>query len=248
MKDDVRVGLVGCKLLNPDGSVQEAGGIIYSTGWGDPFGAGDDPARGCYNYTRDVDVVTGACFMVRRGLFDRLGGFDSRYNPAFYEEFDLATSIRNAGYRIVYQPASEVYHHGSASYGIEVRDRQTLKNHAVFCKKWATLLANQPAPGGSSFLSRERPSPRGTILVIDDKVPEYDKHRRSRHAVSVSRSFPGTGPSRSLCPARRRTAATLHQRAAASWHRGAASPRHALRLDQKRTAASLISSGPRGRT
>ncbi|MGI4746040.1 MAG: glycosyltransferase [Janthinobacterium lividum] len=176
MNDDVRVGLVGCKLLNPDGSVQEAGGIIYSTGWGDPFGSRDVATRGCYNYARDVDVVTGACFMVRQSLFDRLGGFDGRYNPAFYEEFDLATSIRNAGYRIVYQPASEVYHHGSASYGIEVRDRQTLKNHAVFCKKWATLLAHQPAPEDPPFLSRQRPSPRGTILVVDDKVPEYDKH------------------------------------------------------------------------
>ena len=176
INDDPRVGVVGCKLLNPDGSVQEAGGIIYSTGWGDPFGAGDVATRGCYNYLRDVDVVTGACFIVRRILFERLGGFDGRYNPAFYEEFDLATSIRNEGYRIVYQPASEVYHHGSASYGIETRDRQTKKNHAVFCKKWATLLANQPAPDDPAFITRERPSPRGMILVIDDKVPEYDKH------------------------------------------------------------------------
>lgn len=176
MNDDARVGVVGCKLLNPDGSVQEAGGIIYSTGWGDPFGAGDVATRGCYNYARDVDVVTGACFIVRRSLFERLGGFDRRYTPAFYEEFDLATSIRNSGYRIVYQPASEVYHHGSASYGIEIRDRQTFKNHAVFCKKWATLLAHQPAPDGPSFLSRERPSSRGMVLVIDDRVPEYDKH------------------------------------------------------------------------
>ncbi|WP_419730033.1 glycosyltransferase [Lichenicola sp.] len=176
MNDDARVGVVGCKLLNPDGSVQEAGGIIYSTGWGDPFGQGDAATRGCYNYTRDVDVVTGACFVVRRKLFETLGGFDSRYAPAFYEEFDLATSIRNAGYRIVYQPASEVYHHGSASYGIETRDRQTLKNHGVFCRKWATLLSHQPAPDTPPFLSRERPSPRGMILVVDDKVPEYDKH------------------------------------------------------------------------
>ena len=176
MDDDARVGVVGCKLLNQDGSVQEAGGIIYSTGWGDPVGHGDVATRGCYNHVRDVDVVTGACFMVRRSLFNRFEGFDGRYAPAFYEEFDLATSIRNAGYRIVYQPASEVRHHGSASYGIETRDRQTFKNHAVFCRKWATLLAHQPAPDDPSFLSRERSSPRGVILVIDDKVPEYDKH------------------------------------------------------------------------
>ncbi|MEJ5118749.1 glycosyltransferase [Gluconobacter cerinus] len=176
MKADPCVGVVGCKLLNGDGTVQEAGGIIYGTGWGDPFGKNDRADRGCYNYVREVDVVTGACFLVRRHLFEKLGGFDGRYAPAFYEEFDLATSIRDAGYRVVYQPASCVRHHGSASYGTEMRDRQTLKNHATFCRKWQTLLATQPAPDTSSFLSRERPSPRGIILVIDDKVPEYDKH------------------------------------------------------------------------
>ena len=176
MDADARVGVVGCKLLNADGSVQEAGGIIYGNGWGDSFGKADDAGRGCYNYVRDVDVVTGACFLVRRDLFDRIGGFDSRYSPAFYEEFDLATTARNMGYRVVYQPLSEVYHHGSASYGTEQRDRQTSRNHAVFCRKWATLLAVQPASDTPSFLARERPSPRGVILVIDDKVPEIDKH------------------------------------------------------------------------
>ncbi len=173
---DPRVGMVGCKLLNPDGTIQEAGGIIHSNGWGFPYGAGDDPHRGAYDFARHVDVVTGACFLVRRDLFERLGGFDDRYAPAFYEEFDLATALRDAGYHVVYQPESVVVHHGSASYGREIRDRQSKRNHAKFCAKWRTLLARQPVEGNPIFLVRERPSPRGVILVIDDKVPEYDKH------------------------------------------------------------------------
>ncbi len=173
---DRRVGMVGCKLLNPDGTIQEAGGIIHSNGWGFPYGSGDVPGRGAYNVVRDVDVVTGACFLVRRDLFERFGGFDDRYAPAFYEEFDLATTLRDAGYRVVYQPASVVVHHGSASYGREVRDRLSKLNHGKFCAKWRTLLARQPVEGDPLFLVRERPSPRGVILVIDDKVPEYDKH------------------------------------------------------------------------
>lgn len=176
MQADPRVGAVGCKLLNPDGTVQEAGGIIYSNGWGDPCGKGDRPDRGCYNYVREVDVVTGACFLVRRDLFDALGGFDDRYAPAFYEEFDLVTAMRDQGYKVLYQPASVVRHFGSASYGVEARDRQTERNHKAFCKKWRTLLASQPAPDEAPFLAYQRPSPRGIILVIDDKVPEYDKH------------------------------------------------------------------------
>ena len=173
---DPRVGMVGCKLLNTDGTVQEAGGIIHSNGWGFPYGGGDDPSLGAYNYIREVDVVTGACFLVRRDLFERLDGFDDRYAPAFYEEFDLATALRDAGHKVLYQPASTVIHHGSASYGTDVRDRQSKANHGKFCAKWRTLLATQPVEGDPLFLTRERPSPRGMILVIDDKVPEYDKH------------------------------------------------------------------------
>lgn len=176
VQSDRRVGMVGSMLLNPDGTVQEAGGIIHSNGWGHPFGAGDDAASGACNYVREVDVVTGACFLVRRDLFDELGGFDDRYAPAFYEEFDLATALRDRGYKVLYQPASRVVHYGSASYGVETRDRQSLLNHAKFCAKWRTLLVTQPSPDDPMFLARERPSPRGVILVIDDKVPEYDKH------------------------------------------------------------------------
>ncbi|MCQ8239546.1 glycosyltransferase [Rhizosaccharibacter radicis] len=173
---DRRVGIVGCKLMNTDGTVQEAGGIIHANGWGYPYASGDDPRLGACNFVREVDVVTGACFLVRRDLFERVGGFDDRYAPAFYEEFDLATALRDIGYKVLYQPASVVVHHGSASYGSEIRDKQSHRNHAKFCRKWRTLLARQPNDDAPLFVARERPSPRGVILVIDDKVPEYDKH------------------------------------------------------------------------
>ena len=175
-KADQRVGMVGCKLLNTDGTVQEAGGIIHSNGWGDSYGGGDDPSLGAYNYIREVDVVTGACFLVRRDLFERQGGFDDHYAPAFYGVFDLALALRDLGYKVLYQPVSTVIHHGRASYRTDLRDRQSKVNHGKFCVKWRTLLAQQPVEGDPLFLTRERPSPRGMILVIDDKVPECGKH------------------------------------------------------------------------
>ncbi len=173
---DPTVGLVGCKLLNTDGTVQEAGGAILSDGWGWPYGAGDQPTRGAYNFVREVDVVTGACFLVGASAFSGLGGFDDRYAPAFYEEFDLAIALRECGLRTLYQPASQVVHLGSASYGVDVRDRQSLKNHARFVEKWRALLPGQPSQVTPAFVVREHRAPRGVILVIDDKVPEYDKH------------------------------------------------------------------------
>lgn len=173
---DPRIAMVGSKLLNADGTIQEAGGIIFRDGWGYSYGRGDDPRRAQYNYVRDVDVVTGACFLVRRNLFETVGSLPDEFAPAFYEEFDLAFSFAHHGYRVVYQPKSEVYHLGSQSYGAETRDAQSGVNHAKFVKRWSERLVRQVADKRNLFVARERKKARGTILVIDDFVPEYDKH------------------------------------------------------------------------
>ena len=117
------VGMVGCKLLNADGTVQEAGGAMLDDGWGRPFGAGDDPARPEYNYVREVDVVIGAAFLVPRAAFRAVGGFDTRYAPAYFEEFDLAFALRDRGLTVLYQPASVVVHLDGRSYGKAERGR-----------------------------------------------------------------------------------------------------------------------------
>ncbi len=173
---DPLVGLVGAKLLNTDGTVQEAGGAVLRDGWGLPYGAGRDPAAPEVNFVRDVDVVVGACILVRREAFEQAGGFDDRYAPAFYEEFDLAFALRDRGWRVVYQPASAVVHHGSNSYGTEARDRHSQANHAKFCAKWARALLSQPLPNAPELQVRSRPVPAGVALVIDDRVPEWDRN------------------------------------------------------------------------
>ena len=173
---DPLVGLVGVKLLNNDGTVQEAGGAILRNGWGLPYGAGRNPAAPELNFVRDVDVAVGACILVRRDAFEQAGGFDERYAPAFYEEFDLAFTLRSRGWRVVYQPASVVVHHGSNSYGTEARDRHSQANHAKFCVKWARALLGQPLPNAPELQIRSRPAPAGTVLVIDDRVPEWDRN------------------------------------------------------------------------
>ncbi len=176
VRKDPTVGMVGCKLLNADGTVQEAGGAIFRDGWGYPVGHGDDPRQPEYNYVREVDVVVGAAFLVRRDVFQSLGGFDERYAPAFYEEFDLAFAVRKAGFKVLYQPRSEVTHLRGTSYSADTRDRQSAENHARFCVKWAAELETRYEADAGPFLARQAPGDVGTILMIDDKVPEYDRH------------------------------------------------------------------------
>lgn len=173
---DPSVAIVGGKLLNSDGTIQEAGGIIFTDGWGHPYGGGDSADKEQYNYVRQVDCIIGACFLVRRSHFEEVGRFDEAYAPAFYEEFDLAFALQERGYRVIYQPASEIIHLGSQSYGPTVRDALSLKNHDTFVAKWAKRLAKRPDRTQSLFLARDSRPTKATILVIDDGLPQWDKH------------------------------------------------------------------------
>ncbi len=66
---------------------------------------------------RDVDQPAGACLMVRRNILERLGGFDERYRPAWFEDVDLCRRIRGAGGRIIFVPGADFLHHGGSSLG-----------------------------------------------------------------------------------------------------------------------------------
>ena len=98
------VGLVGAKLIFPDGALQEAGGIVWRNGSAWSFGRDDDPGKPEYNYVRDVDYCSRACLAICRAQFMALGGFDEYFASAHYEDADLAMRIREAGKRVVYQP------------------------------------------------------------------------------------------------------------------------------------------------
>ena len=171
---DPRIGLIGPKTLRPDRRLQDAGIIMYADAEGDQYGEGDDPNRPEYNYVRQVDCVIGSSLFVRRQAFLETGGFDDQFQPAFFEEFDLAFAMREAGYKVVYQPASTIYHYGAASYPVSVRDQQTAANRRKFAAKWAAQLTEQPSREAGTPVARERPHSGGTILVVDAEVPAPD--------------------------------------------------------------------------
>ena len=100
-------GAVGGKLLYPDGTLQEAGAVIFSDASGCNFGRGDSrPNAPLFNFVREVDYCSAALLAIRRSLFLELGGFDLAFSPAYYEDTDLCFRLREKGYR-VYLPASE---------------------------------------------------------------------------------------------------------------------------------------------
>ncbi len=128
------IGVVGTKLLYPDGRIQHAGVIIGMEGhashvfWGVPEQYGGP--FGSSEWYRDYMAITGACMMMRRTLFDEVGRFDEEYTLAF-SDIELCLRAIATGYRNVYTPFARLRHHegGSRGHHIPVDDMLLAYDH-----------------------------------------------------------------------------------------------------------------------
>ena len=143
------VGAVGAKLYYGDKTIQHAGIVI---GLGAHRTAGHTHYRvaqtnlgymGRLCYAQDVSAVTGACLMVRRALYEKLGGLDENFAVAL-NDVDFCLRLREAGYLNVWNPYCELYHFESVSRGLDdggERAKRYDREAVLFREKWKEALA-----------------------------------------------------------------------------------------------------------
>jgi len=156
------VGCVGSKLYYSDGTIQHAGVIV---GLGGVAGHShkhfpqDHPGYfGRLRLVQNLSAVTAACMLVRRSIFEEAGGFNEADLPIAFNDVDFCLKVRALGYRNVWTPYAELYHHESASRGEEDTAEKVERFAAEirFMKNsWKEVLGHDPCYSPNLTLDRE---------------------------------------------------------------------------------------------
>ena len=192
------VGAVGAKLLYPNGTVQHAGVLV---GVGDPWGPGiavhahqffpDGPGyAGGIQTTANFSAVTAACMLLRKTVFEEVGGLDEENLKVAFNDVDLCLRIRERGYRIVYTPHASLYHHESMSRGYGGGNPAEL---LYMRERWGEVLDDDPyynahfSRGGGDYNLRAdlmRPRVLRTVgRIPDDPVYTFKSPLRASPEV-----------------------------------------------------------------
>ena len=193
-----RVGLAGAKLLDPDGTLQEAGCIIWNNGtaWRYAKTGRHDPQ---VSYARQTDYVSGAAVMVSREAWEAVGGLSDAFAPMYYEDTDLAFKLRAAGYTTWYIPGAEVFHDEGTTSGTTAdptagtgMKRYQAINQPEFRRRWGRAFAGHGPVGRHPQLEKDR-GITGRVLFIDAMLPRPDRDAGGFAAVQEIRLVQSLG-------------------------------------------------------
>ena len=137
---DPEIGAVGARILTVDGTLQEAGSVLWRDGSAAHVGEGLPPGSDAYREPRDVDYASANGLLVTRRAWDVVGGFDERFSPAYFEDCDLCLALAAHGFRIRYEPRARVIHRGSQSTSSVYRGFLLSRNQRRLVEKWGHAL------------------------------------------------------------------------------------------------------------
>lgn len=187
-------GAVGSMLLYPHGKIQEAGSIVWKNGEAHHYGWRASPEDRRYNFAREVDYCSAASLLIRKEIFERLGGFDRRFAPAYYEDIDLCFGVRSLGYKVIYQPASRLIHFEGVTAGVDTAKgfkQYQIINQQKFVEKWRDVLDREHLDRNLKRLeeasNRNRNRPR--VVVFDERVPTHDRDAGSLRMLIILKAL-----------------------------------------------------------
>lgn len=136
LDENSEIAMAGSKLLYPDETIQHAGVVFGEDKIPYHIYAREIKEKHYVNKKRKFNALTAACMLVRREIFEKVGGFDENFLNG-YEDIDLCLKIKELGKDIMYCPESVVYHYESISEGRGDKHRE---NRELFLKKWGAKI------------------------------------------------------------------------------------------------------------
>ncbi len=173
------VGVVGSCNLSMEGTIEEAGSVVFSDGQTMGVGRGLPGDSMEWDFVRDVDYCSASSVLVTREAWEAVGGLDERFHPAYHEDVDLCLRIREAGYRIVYEPRSRVLHHVSQSTDLSFRLLLMRRNREIPLRRFIDKFRENVFPPRrvadiERHVERAAQRARGMrrqVLLVDDLLP-----------------------------------------------------------------------------
>ncbi|MES2876031.1 MAG: glycosyltransferase [Patescibacteria group bacterium] len=195
INQDQSVGIVGSKIIYPNGTLQEAGGVVFTDGTGLNYGKFDSAESYQYEYRREVDYCSGASIIIRTALLNEMGGFDTLYHPAYYEDTDLCFKVRDKGLKVIYQPHSVIYHIEGGTAGTNpnsgYKKFQEI-NRDKFLRRWDKTLKSSHVKPDRAYAGRDRSGDK-LALIIEESLPSPDKDSGSVRMMAVIKSLQSLG-------------------------------------------------------
>ena len=191
--DDPTMGLVGCKMLYPDGTLQHAGAYLHGARGEAQHIGRHEADTGQYDQPCEVDFVTAASIALKRSTLVRIGPLDEGYSPAYYEDIDWCYRARAAGLGVVYWPDAALTHYESVSTQTHSYAHKAVYHHnrlrLLFKHKALSWLQQEFAPAELEWAGRlgrsiEMMAARDAYLCVMLSLPEIFAFRLQSNGVA----------------------------------------------------------------
>lgn len=205
LNSDDQVGMVGGKILAKDGRIQEAGSLVFRDATTAPFALNlEQTYHPLVNLCREVDYCSSSTMGTTHELFEQLGGFEADYQSRTYTDVDYSFKVRQAGFKVIYQPQCQVISDQNIEVDIQFDDLDLLKLSST----WEEALQQQPLPPATTkmldlatlytysthYHDEDDQTPNNKrVLFSVPALPRFLKDSNDRHIRQILESFLAVG-------------------------------------------------------